>query len=602
MVSGVVRLPKGECDLLSKPLTHAVVLPLAIVSSLICPAEKLAWAAMPAETVVLSGQSGRMGPGIPGAAFSKFNIPYLNAAGQILISGEVEGPSVTAATSKGFWMCSHGKVRLIARAGDPAPGVSPGILLGSLRSCEINDAGHVLLSGVLSGPGIGPNIEGIWTGTVGSLGLRLLTGDPLPGSSSGMTIRQLFCYSLNSTDAMPVECVEQDSPWWITHWSIWRQDATSFTRIAEAGQPAPGAGQSVLFTNDMRQPGISLNGEIGFRAALTGTGVTSANDFGIWVTNGGTLGLIAREGFQAPGMPAGAKFVNLAIYEQFVMDDEGEAFFASQVSGGGVATGTDYGLWIAKAGAVSLATRAGEPIPGAPSLKYGSISPESLACNGNGILSFSGRIAGDGVTANNQRALFRGPAGNIRPIVRQGDELADAPGVFQSGIMYYTAINNSEQTAFWNELTGSGVTTLNNEAVFASTPSRMKLIVRKGDELLCGDGVTRTITSILFGGSHGPPSGQSAGLANNGWLTYAAEFSDGTSGVFRVRVTCNSDFNNDDLVDDADFSLFVAAYDILDCEDPVMLIGCPADLDSNWLVDDADFSLFVVAYNDLLCP
>lgn len=65
---------------------------------------------------------------------------------------------------------------------------------------------------------------------------------------------------------------------------------------------------------------------------------------------------------------------------------------------------------------------------------------------------------------------------------------------------------------------------------------------------------------------------------------------------------CSGDLNGDGLVDDSDFVLFVAAYNILDCADPTMPAGCPSDLNGDGFVDDADFVIFAGAYNDLLCP
>ena len=66
--------------------------------------------------------------------------------------------------------------------------------------------------------------------------------------------------------------------------------------------------------------------------------------------------------------------------------------------------------------------------------------------------------------------------------------------------------------------------------------------------------------------------------------------------------TCKGDLNGDGLVDDADFSIFVVAYDLLDCNDPAMPVGCPSDFNADTLVDDADFSIFAVAYDAVLCP
>jgi len=74
-----------------------------------------------------------------------------------------------------------------------------------------------------------------------------------------------------------------------------------------------------------------------------------------------------------------------------------------------------------------------------------------------------------------------------------------------------------------------------------------------------------------------------------------------TTNSSKVSV-CGGDLNLDLAVDDADFSLFVQAYDALECTAPSMPVNCPADLNTDGVVNDSDFELFVVAYNVLLCP
>jgi len=64
---------------------------------------------------------------------------------------------------------------------------------------------------------------------------------------------------------------------------------------------------------------------------------------------------------------------------------------------------------------------------------------------------------------------------------------------------------------------------------------------------------------------------------------------------------CYADLNGDEVVDDADFSMFAPQYNALDCADPAMPFSCSADLNFDGLVDDLDFQVFVVAYNALLC-
>ncbi len=72
--------------------------------------------------------------------------------------------------------------------------------------------------------------------------------------------------------------------------------------------------------------------------------------------------------------------------------------------------------------------------------------------------------------------------------------------------------------------------------------------------------------------------------------------------VITIGAMCFGDQNYDSLVDDADFSIFVVAYNTLECTDPTMPEGCPADFNQDGIVEDSDFVIFVAAYNELLCP
>lgn len=71
-----------------------------------------------------------------------------------------------------------------------------------------------------------------------------------------------------------------------------------------------------------------------------------------------------------------------------------------------------------------------------------------------------------------------------------------------------------------------------------------------------------------------------------------------SSGTAAFVYACRADFNNDSVVDDADFTGFVQAYALMVCQrgDP-----CRADFDDDDFVDDRDFAAFVAAYDRLLC-
>ncbi len=69
---------------------------------------------------------------------------------------------------------------------------------------------------------------------------------------------------------------------------------------------------------------------------------------------------------------------------------------------------------------------------------------------------------------------------------------------------------------------------------------------------------------------------------------------------FITRSDCFADLDRSwpFLVDDSDFQLFAAAYDLTIAPPANPL----ADLNNDGIVDDADFSLFAVAYDALVCP
>ncbi|MBX3388097.1 MAG: hypothetical protein KF691_01435 [Phycisphaeraceae bacterium] len=117
----------------------------------------------------------------------------------------------------------------------------------------------------------------------------------------------------------------------------------------------------------------------------------------------------------------------------------------------------------------------------------------------------------------------------------------------------------------------------------------------------------RTTGAGSDGGTACDATTNSAAAAGGGNATSPEATGSNGGSVAIIRLTylppgCPADLNQDGFVDDADFPVFVNAYNILDCADPSMPAGCPADLNADSLVDDADFVEFVVAYNELVCP
>ncbi|MBX3388236.1 MAG: hypothetical protein KF691_02140 [Phycisphaeraceae bacterium] len=109
---------------------------------------------------------------------------------------------------------------------------------------------------------------------------------------------------------------------------------------------------------------------------------------------------------------------------------------------------------------------------------------------------------------------------------------------------------------------------------------------------------------VRFGVASGRADVFSFSVVSEWYNQFTATGCAGTVADWKLKLTtpCTGDLNGDGFVDDADFSLFAAAYNILGCNLPGMPAGCPADFNGDGVVDDADFVLFVPAYNALVCP
>lgn len=124
------------------------------------------------------------------------------------------------------------------------------------------------------------------------------------------------------------------------------------------------------------------------------------------------------------------------------------------------------------------------------------------------------------------------------------------------------------------------------------------------------DGATRALRSFATpAGDHNHDQAygfDSAGLFDVTFVVWDASGkfidSDPISIRFRAGPPCPADMNADGFVEDGDFVIFAASYNLFDCADPSMPFECPSDLNSDGVVDDADFVLFAQAYDNLLCP
>jgi hypothetical protein len=253
------------------------------------------------QTVALTGDAA---PGTPsGVNFSFFNhAPLLNDAGQVAFHSWLIGSGVDSTNNSGIWRGAPGSLSLVARRGSAAPGTGSGVNFSSLFSPVLNDAGQVAFRAGLTGSGVdASNNAGIWRGAPGSLSLVARMGSAAPGTGSGVNFSSLTNPVLNDAGQVAFQATLTgsgvDSS---NNQGIWRGAPGSLSLVARMGSAAPGTGSGVNFSY-LSNPVLNDGGQVAFTAWLTGSEVNSSNDVGIWIGDGTESLLVVRRGDMLEG-------------------------------------------------------------------------------------------------------------------------------------------------------------------------------------------------------------------------------------------------------------------------------------------------------------
>jgi hypothetical protein len=114
-----------------------------------------------------------------GAMFAVVGLNVLlNGSDQAVFTSTLVGPEVSAANDSGLWTGEPGRLRLVAREGDLAPGAEPGQLFGDMRFTKpsINSRGQVAFAATIIDPEFsGPNMYGVDAGIWAETGDGMLT-------------------------------------------------------------------------------------------------------------------------------------------------------------------------------------------------------------------------------------------------------------------------------------------------------------------------------------------------------------------------------------------------------------------------------------------
>ncbi|HKQ48078.1 MAG TPA: choice-of-anchor tandem repeat NxxGxxAF-containing protein [Phycisphaerae bacterium] len=307
----------------------------------------------------------------------------------------------------------------VSLSGQAAPGI-PGRFFSYYYPPVISNSGRVAFAGWLTG--VTSNDQGLWSGLPGSIQLVAREGSAAPGTTGVFTGNGWLFPWVNSSGIVAFSAALTGAGIDSTNnTGIWVGAPGAIAPAARAGNGAPGTPAGVVFSGGM-QNWLMLNdaGQIVFRANLTGPGVDSSNDAGIWAGAPGALQLVAREGDTAPGTGGVFDLFNYQFeaYPLPVMNAAGEVVFAGHCTSG-------RGIWRWSGGVLELLALTNTAAPGTGVLFEYLYDPWM---NASGQVAFGASLMGDGVDFMNNRGVWSGAPGAVELVVRKGSAAPGAVG------------------------------------------------------------------------------------------------------------------------------------------------------------------------------
>lgn len=425
--------------------------------------------------------------------------------GTVYFFSELSGSGVTSANRNSYWAANaDAPHQLVVRGAMPAPGTPAGIIFGTFSAPFIDELGHAAFSSVIVGAGVTSlDDTGLWSWIGGSLRLAAREGAPAFGLSDG-TLYADFRDPMICGAPVPVHLsfasllrgapVNGTNNFAAGVLSL-MPDGTSTVQLdVRLGQEAPGATDGRLLSiKRIAGPG----GHSAYACTLYGQSITAANNHGIWSNRGSDVALVVRAGDLAPGMPEGAVFTSLFTpIETPVVNRSGATCFYGLAEGSGLNWTNDTGIWSDRTGVLEPVFIAGAQAPGYPEGAIfgpvqGDLTPMIVADSGS--ITISAQLRGSGVNAGvDNRAVFRNDGGNVTIIAAAGTTVEGLPtGVVlsPSSIAPIFRGNGAGDMFFPALVSGEGVTLDNDWAMLAYQGGVLRVVCREGQVI---DGWTVT--------------------------------------------------------------------------------------------------------------
>jgi len=347
----------------------------------------------------------------------------LSDNGQVFAKVTLEGAGIDGSNNDALIQIGSDSKSIIVREGQQAAGMPAGVVWAGGFSHSVDDLGRVAFGAAVSGPGITmKNNRALWKFQAGQANLIIQSGDEPPNLPAGVTATGAFAPFPHSGSGEVFFYAQLNGPGFeLNTPSLWRSGGSDYELVAKRGDMLPGA-PGDLAIHDFSNTNINNAGDLYLGLQLEGTGIGEEPfDYqSFWQIKDEQYVLIARVGEPAPSPFPGSIYTR--VFSGAVNKVGQYAFWGSFEHTSSAGQTQPAAIWTGLHGQTQLAIMSGDQVPGLPEgiTLYNEI--QYLSINANGVLSFTMKIRGPGVSSQNDESLFaRLPNGDLILIAREGD-------------------------------------------------------------------------------------------------------------------------------------------------------------------------------------
>lgn len=246
--------------------------------------------------------------------------------------------------------------------------------------------------------------------------------------------------------------------------------------LLASGSAAPGGAPGVRL-DEMHGPSVAGNGQIAFRASLTGFGVNVNNNAAIFAGGmgpGAPMRMLARLGTRPTGLPAGTKLSGLG---DPLVNAAGGTVYLATISGTGVTFNNNKVVILSDSTGTRIIARTGQAAPGmASNITISDLQQPLISANGH--VAFSALFAGPQMWSGTNRAMYVAAPGSAPVLTaRQNGQVAgQASGVTWANFNT-PVLTSTGQLVFMGFMQGTGISSSSDGVVYSTAG---QILAREG--------------------------------------------------------------------------------------------------------------------------